>query len=46
MGTGLGDSVDTTAYEVGLTNIIRSDDELDFLESVERNRGAAAGEVG
>ena len=46
VGTGLGDGVDTTAHEVGLTDIVRSNNQLDFLDSIQGDGGATAGEVG
>ena len=44
VGTGLGDGVDAAAHEVGLTDVIGSHDQLDLLDGVEGNRGAAARE--
>ena len=46
IGTGFRDGVDTTADEVGLPHVIRADDHLQFLDGVDRNRVAAAGEAG
>ena len=41
---GLGDSVDTAADEVRLTDIIRGHDDLHFLDGIDGNRIAAARE--
>ena len=46
VGTGLGDGVHTTADEVGLTNVVGADHNLHFLNGVDGDRVAAAGEVG
>ena len=45
VGTGLGDSVDTAADEVGLADVIRRNHHLDLFESIHGDRGAAAGEL-
>ena len=44
VGTGLGDGVDTAADEVGLADVVRGNDDLDFLDGVEGNWHAAARE--
>ena len=46
VGTRLGDSVDTAAHEISLPYIEGGNHNLDFLDGVDGNRGAAAGEVG
>ena len=45
VGTGLGDGVDTTADEVGLADIIRSDDDLHFLDGIDGDRASATRKV-
>ena len=44
VGTGLGDGVDAAAHEVGLTHVIGGHNELDLLDGIEGDRGAAARE--
>ena len=43
--TRLGDGVHATADEVGLTHVVRSNDHLHFLNSLNRNRVATTGQV-
>ena len=45
VGTGLGDGVDATADEVGLADIVRGDHDLHFLDGIQGDGVAAAGEV-
>ena len=45
VGTGLGDGVYATADEVGLADIVRGNNNLKFLNCVDGDRVATAGEV-
>ena len=46
VGTGLGDSVDSTTDEVGLANIVRGNHDLELLDGVNRDRIATSGKTG
>ena len=45
VGTRLGDSIHTSSDEVGLTYVKRRDNNLQFLDGIDRNRAAASGEL-
>ena len=44
IGTGLGDSIHTATDEVALTHIVRRNDHLHFLDCIDGDRVATAGE--
>ncbi len=46
VGTGLGDGVHAAADEVGLANVVGADHNLQFLDGVDGDGVAAAGQVG